>query len=213
MVHGKGTGEHVNKMDVPILVVPRQKLLGAEHFTGFKPAHEFNYEERILAHVHPMRRGDAEENAAFKQPICYVAIVNPAMRKVFAYPRTPQGGDPRIHGKWSWGMGGHVEPCDTGNPLHASMLRELQEEITFTPASTPRPLGYINYEDSPISSVHFGMLYVVETASGVKLNEDAHAQGRFLSLEELKSLCSTADVEDWSKIALEPLERYFEARP
>lgn len=213
MVRPARKGVNMSKMDVQILVVPREKLLGEEHFTGFKAAHEFNYEERILKHVHPMRRGDAEENPSFKQPICYVLLVNPKTKKVFTFQRTPVSGDPRLHGKWSWGMGGHVEPCDTGNPLQASMLRELREEVVLTPTSNPRALGYINYEDSPISQVHFGMLYVVETHSDVHLKEAEHREGTFRDIAELKHLCATADVEDWSRIALAQVERYLETRP
>ncbi len=202
----------MHKMDKQVMVVPREKLLGSEHFEGFS-ATATDFVARILAHHRYMRRGDAEVNASFKQPICYVAIVNPATKSVFAYERASNDntGDSRLHGLYSWGFGGHVEPCDAGeNPLFASRVRELQEEARGT-FGEPRVIGYINDESDAVNQVHFGVLCIIETTGDVALNDPALINGRWVHVSELERLVASKDVrvEAWSRIAVEPLKNYF----
>ena len=202
----------MGKMDKQVMVVPREKLLGSQHFEGFA-ATTTDFVSRILAHHHYMRRGDAEENPAFKQPICYVAIINPVTKSVYAYERASNNhtGDARLHGLYSWGFGGHVEPCDAGeNPLFASRVRELQEEARGT-FSEPKVIGYINDESDAVNQVHFGVLCVVETTGDVALNDPALINGSWVPISELEKRCASPEwnVEAWSKIALEPLKNYF----
>ncbi|MBS3170716.1 hypothetical protein J4223_02960 [Candidatus Woesearchaeota archaeon] len=213
-----------------ILVVDKDCLF-AEHseFFGFIPHGNYDFESRILNpdNYRFTRRGtpdedpsvSAEANTVLKQPIRYVVIVNSNMKKVFAYKRISMDEDPnkiesRLAGKWSWGVGGHIEECDTeGNFIHNSMIREISEEVEFVNGSIQKvsPLGYINDSDF-VGRVHFGLLYLIETdASEVKPISEASA-GRFHSLKELETILENHDcvVEGWSKIALEPLKEYFE---
>ncbi len=205
----------MSKMDKQVMVVPREKLLGSEHFEGFALHGTTNFVSRILTAYEYMRRGDAEENPAYKQPICYVAIINPQTKSVYAYERASNDntGDARLHGLHSWGFGGHVEPCDTGkNPLFASRVRELQEEIRGT-FSEPIVLGYINDESDAVNQVHFGVLCAVETTGDVALNDPALINGRWVPIADLERLVqSNAKVEAWSRIAVEPLKNYFSIR-
>lgn len=208
----------MNKMDKQVMVVPREKLFNSQHFEGFSPHnHERTYVANILAHFKYMRRGDAEENPSFKQPICYTIVVNPLNRTVFAYQRAADDkhyAEKRLQGKYSWGLGGHVEPCDNGdaNPLFASRLRELGEEIeSNAPFSQPSVLGYVNYETDSVGQVHFGVLCIVETTGDILIKDKEIAHGGWKTLAELEQLCSNSQVqvEEWSKLALEPLKKYF----
>ena len=58
----------------------------------------------------------AEESPAFKQLIPYIVLRDG--ERVFFMQRTDAGGDPRLHGKASIGVGGHLNPVDVGaDPL------------------------------------------------------------------------------------------------
>jgi len=166
-----------------------------------------------------MRRGDAEVSESHKHPIPYVMIVNPEEKKVFTYQRASKkehAHEERLHGKWSWGVGGHVEPEDNeGNdPIYSTMIRELEEEVAFDgPVGDHKVLGYINDDRDEVGKVHFGVLYLIETLGDVRPANEEMASGRFLDFGEIEKLCSSEDsnVEGWSEIAVKPLREYFES--
>lgn len=199
----------MGKMDEQIMVVDRKKLFSGNYFQGFSNSRPIDYEQRVLQNFLFMRRGDAEANPEYKQPIGYVLIVNLAMKKIFAYRRSSAGGEGRLYEKWSWGVGGHIDLVDSAgeNPIHASIARELEEEVSVK-INHLKVLGYINDDSNSVGKVHFGILYIAETDSEeVAPNSDEMAEGRLRTFEELNSINSAPeyDVEEWSRISLEPL--------
>ena len=101
-----------------------------------------------------------------------------------------------------------------GNPLHASMLRELEEEVHVDGSITPKVLGYINDDGDDVGKVHFGVLYVIETdSSSVKPNDAEIDGGEFRTIEELEKMNNSSDfeIEEWSRIALKPLKDYLQS--
>lgn len=222
----------MNKSNMQILVVKRNALFGSNgeyFFEGFRPYHEIDYESRIIDNVESMRRGsaneeanhpegNAEKNPSYKQPISYILIVNPITKKVFAYQRSSDNEnytETRLQGKWSWGIGGHIEAQDTkGNPIRESALRELKEEVEFKGEILRRPriLGYIYHDSNLLHQVHFGILYLIETDGEVEPKDSEISHGKFMDLNELEKMCSSNDceVEEWSKTAINPLKDYFQ---
>jgi predicted NUDIX family phosphoesterase len=200
-----------------IMVIDREALFGEDFFEGFKVWTHVDFELRILENCKYLKRGIAECDPTHKQPIGYAIIVNPALRKVFVYRRSVKGEnyhEKRLQGKWSWGVGGHIEEVDVENPIHGSVLREIEEEIEMDGGVSPRVLGYINDDSNDVGKVHFGVLYIVETDSVIVRPKDLEADdGRFMTMEELEEVCGSPDsvVEEWSKIALEPLREYFDS--
>ncbi len=200
-----------------IMVVPCKLLFGSNYFEGFRPQSETDHASRILANFTYMKRGLAEQDPTHKQPIGYSIIVNPVLKKVFAYQRASHDakyGEKRLQGKWSWGVGGHIEKMDTdaGNPLEMSMRRELGEEVSISGSITPKILGYINNDSDDVGKVHFGILYLIETDSlEVKPNDEEIDNGKMRTIGELEEICASPSfaVEEWSRIALEPLKQYF----
>jgi predicted NUDIX family phosphoesterase len=223
----------MGKEDQTIMVIERKHLFGQnnqDYFQGFRSADRVNYESRILANHLWMRRGrsdsnlteDAESNPDFKQPIAYVIVYNPDLKKVFAYQRSQENAayqEARLRGNWSWGFGGHIEKADVNligkNPIQDSMIRELAEEIETADVSKPKIIGYIN-DDTPhiepgkiaVGQVHFGILYLVEaktTQIDPKDQEITLIESKFLA--DLENICALPNtkVDSWSKIALEPL--------
>jgi len=221
----------MGKSDSIIYVVEREKLFEEDkEFQGFKSKEEFDYEERILDNILTMRRGSTEEpkdhpngnaelDTRYKQPIGYMMVVNTSTKEVYTFQRASDDkkySDRRLQGKWSWGVGGHIEPIDSmngsKNPLIESRLRELQEEIIIEgEIQNVFPLGYINDDRDSIGSVHIGILYLIEINGSASKRDDEMQQGIMLSVDKLEELCNAQNVvvESWSRIALEPLKKYF----
>jgi len=131
----------MSKDDAQIIVVERDTLFKDGDFQGFKNHSEIDYESVILSNIKSMRRGNAEIDPTHKQPIGYALIINPKTKKVFAYQRSSKDqhySEKRLQGKWSWGVGGHIDYSDNHheNQLLGSMLRELEEEIEIKGKST-----------------------------------------------------------------------------
>ena len=208
----------MNKFDEEIVVVKRDVLFAEKYFNGYLSNTEYDFEKRINENYEYLRRGDAEENPEWQQPIPYAILVNKANKTVYDYQRASdikKAGEKRLHGKWSLGIGGHVDREDgetSTNPIATSLLRELEEETGITSFKDSRLLGYINQDDNHVGKVHFGILHVIETNEDVipQLAEEI-AHGKFISINELRSFCESedCDVEGWSMICLDPLENYF----
>jgi predicted NUDIX family phosphoesterase len=208
----------MGKEDQIILAVERDKLFIGDHFIGFKPAAEADFESRILEHGEYGRRGDLEEDPNRKQPIGYCCIANPETGRVFAYQRAAneQDADYRLTSKWSWGVGGHIEQdaeSTAQNPIKDGMEREIGEEIEIQgKVYNIQVLGYVNDEDD-IGKVHIGVLYVAKTnATVVAPKSPEIARGELVPIAELERLCADkqAKVETWSRFAVEPLKQMLE---
>ena len=199
--------------DKMIMVVDRVILFADEYFQGFAPSETLDYEQTILDNYHYEKRSIAEKNSTIKQPIAYCLILNPETKQVYTYRRSSKPGEykeKRLRGMWSWGIGGHVdnEDMEEENPIRASLLREISEEINITNISEPQILGYINDDETAVGQVHFGLLYLINTTDNEIKPKDAEiAAGEFKTLEQLEELVTLPNisVEEWSTIALIPL--------
>lgn len=119
---------------------------------------------------HWLPRQAAETTPSFKQWIPYLLLRN-AMGELAAYPR--RGGEKRLHGLWSLGVGGHINPVDRAeNPatgvtvwrqtLWNGLRRELSEEFPAASGGATHFLGLINEEQTDVGRVHLGAVFVHE---------------------------------------------------
>lgn len=203
---------NVEKFDKHIMVIDRATLFADKYFQGFCPAAELDYRRIIDDNYFFKRRGDAEPDPVFKQPIPYVIIVNKETKHIFAYQRstTDSYHEQRLRGKWSWGIGGHVdkvEPTEP-DPLLSSLHREIDEEVDLQDYEEPVLLGYINDDQTEVGAVHFGLLFMVQTSlKKIRPKDREISWGGFMSYDQLEEICMINDsqVETWSEIALEPI--------
>ena len=209
-----------NKDNQLIMVVRKDDLFQNNFFEGFRPYSEVDYESRILENYGFMTRKFAENDPTYKQPILYSVIVNTELKKIFAYQRAKKDknyGEKRLQGKWSIGIGGHIEQRDfrSSNPLEASMLRELDEEVSIERFDmevfkSQKQFGYI-YHDFGVNAVHFGVSYVIETNGEVRPKDKEIEGGSLMTIDELERICSSEEfeVEDWSKTLLTHLKNFY----
>jgi predicted NUDIX family phosphoesterase len=212
-------GVSMGKNDQLIMVIERSILFNNEvdAFQGFKLADSnIDFENRILSNYSFKRRGDMESDKNYKQPISYCIIANLDKHKFFLYQRDSKNADPRITSNWSWGVGGHIEKIDIApdaNPLYTSMLREISEEVFIDGKILgTKLLGYVNDDSNDIGSVHFGLLYLLETdADIVRLNSNEIQKAEMVSPAKLELLCAdeTCGIDTWSRIAMTPLRESY----
>lgn len=207
-----------DKEDYEIMVVAKSAIFSNNNlFTGYHSISESPDFESIINknHIFTMRYADAENNENLVQPVCYTALVNNATKKVFLYKRSKKDkdyGERRLQGKYSIGLGGHVERQDTNssNPLRESLEREVfKEEVeVIGNYSKPKLLGYIYDDSNKVGRVHFGLLYYAETDALSVFGRDPEiTKEKFVTIKALEAMCrdSRIKIENWTRIALKPI--------
>lgn len=203
----------MDKNEELILVVKRKSLFLGDVFEGFmRPSVDFL--SRILDNFEYVKRGIAEQDENFKQPIGYAVIFNPKSKKLFLYQRDSDKNnyfESRLYGKWSLGIGGHIDKSEENseNPVLAGLLREVSEEVNISGEVKPELLGYINDDSDDVGKVHFGVLYLIKVDSDdVSIAGKEHKRGKMMSFSEFENLLSDKSVvvEDWSKIAFNAIK-------
>lgn len=161
--------------------------------------------DRIIAQIRQnavfLPRPEAEADPAYKQIISYVIIRRG--KDVFSTCRLNKGGESRLHGLISLGIGGHINPVDACNDiLEHGMRRELEEEVALsTEPLSLTPIGFINDDKNDVGKVHLGMLSVMDVPlhCTVTVREVEKLAGCWLPIASLSS--HLAEMETWSQIA------------
>ncbi|AFJ61897.1 MULTISPECIES: hypothetical protein [Bacillati] len=206
----------MNKMDEIILAAPRSDVFQNEMLTfqGVNSEDEriVNIMAQIEAHFFEIRRGDAEEDPRFKQPIPYVVIRRDD--EVFVYERLAGGGESRLHNKLSLGFGGHMNPMEGAasfsEVLKQNTNRELAEELYIREEDKQNivTLGLINDDENDVGKVHIGILSALQLASAaqVEVKEKDQIAGRWMKLSELKEENVYQRLEAWSQFVADILQ-------
>jgi predicted NUDIX family phosphoesterase len=203
-----------NKMDEQIIVVPRKALFNNETLVFQGTEDNKDIVNVIMSNIEKnfgvMRRGDAEENPNFKQPIPYAVIRRG--KELFMYERLSGGGEQRLHGKLSLGAGGHMnyEPADSFEEvIGINLARELEEELDISHSVTPKAVGLINDDSTPVNKVHIALLVILDLPADatVGVRETDQLKGSWITLEELKKEDTFERLEDWSKIVVQTLDK------
>ena len=189
-----------------VLVLPRAEVPGGTDFEGLRPADDRALEAlraAVARHGRYLDRPLAEEDPTHKQLIPYV-IVRDA-DAIFLMHRTDAGGDPRLHGRASVGVGGHLNPVDEGeDALLAGLRREWSEELVADWEPEFRLLGFLNDDSNPVGSVHLGVVFEVEAAGRpVDVREHEKLVGAFAAPGELAG--SWDRLETWSRLVAEAI--------
>lgn len=173
--------------------------------------------------------------ATHRQLLPYMVVTKliDGKHHVLTYQRAKGVGEDRLLGKKSIGVGGHVDLADvqfdTGNTIclqstvHASVVRELWEELTLTNAEGDEieangygvfselldtcvgKTGYINDNSDMVGRDHLGIFGVITIPDthDVKMRETSLVQLGWFSFDELSK--DTSEFENWSKLLIEKL--------
>ena len=146
-------------------------------------------------------RPAAEEDPSYKQIIPYVVLTRKGL--VFATRRLNKGGESRLHGKVSIGIGGHINPVDETDRrsvLMKGLEREVDEEVYIQRRGELVPQGFINDDGNGVGAVHLGLCFSMEVEGEVSVKETEKLSGGWMSLQELRG--EFDNMETWSQIAL-----------
>ncbi len=143
-------------------------------------------------------RDRMERDPAFKQIIPYLVLRDG--ERYFLMRRTDAGGDPRLHGRHSIGVGGHLNPGDGG--LLGGLRREWEEELVaaFMPAF--QLVALLNDDTTEVGRVHLGAVYLADAAGApVAIRETDKLSGSFVDPERVAAVADR--LETWSRLVFE----------
>lgn len=135
--------------------------------------------------------------------------------KVWAYERTPKGGETRLHNKVAVAVGGHWDMSDIvmndgvidlDRSLKTAIERELAEEIKLVSNITKTTVlsKMICADDTDVDRVHIAMVYLHELdGDGIASAEDQLKAIGFVEPDEL--LSDRYNTEVWAKLICEIL--------
>ncbi len=161
--------------------------------------------EYILANHSFRSRALAETDNTFKQIIPYVVVRHE--NSYLLTRRTNRQTESRLHGKYSVGIGGHINDAEQFSPnqtvVEAGLERELEEEIHLLGKRLSLDLaGIISDDSTPVGQVHLGLVFLLQTASAeFKVNEEDLMSAEWATVEKLRECC--AGMETWSQIVLQ----------
>jgi predicted NUDIX family phosphoesterase len=153
-----------------------------------------------------INRSEAELDRNHKQLIPYVLVI--CGDKILRYRRGKGGGEKRLHGLFSVGVGGHISEEDNGlfsNAVgyHESMRRELMEEVAIEGAKEAA-VALINDDSTDVGYVHFGVVHVlIVTSENVAGNRSGIVSPEFVPIAD--AVKDAAEYESWSRFCLEHL--------
>ena len=156
-----------------------------------------------------MDRDAAEQDPSHKQLIPY--CVFRCGDRILHYTRGKSGGESRLHAKISVGVGGHVNPVDTGGgktgpaAYHAAVSREIDEELELWQDHPHRIIALLNDDSNAVGQVHLGIVHLIDLQTdAVASREDALADLGFTALAALNGPWFER-LETWSQYCIRHL--------
>lgn len=203
----------MSKFDEQIIVVSREILFNNEKnaFNGFLSKNDVQGEEIFdtFKNYEVKRRGDMEEDPSYKQLISYCLLEN-ENDEILVYQRLSGGGEERLHGQSSVGVGGHmnnVVGADSINEvLRVNAQRELHEEVGLSEdrSQNMEYIGFINDDTNEVGKVHIGVVFKIKVkSSDVEVKETDTLKINWVSQDEINDL---NHFESWSALILKDLK-------
>lgn len=152
----------------------------------------------ILNNFEFLPRPEAESDPSHKQIIPYVVICRGD--EVFFTRRLKKGGEARLHGLLSLGVGGHINSETDGcgaDVLFRGMKREIEEEVSIESMGEMTPCGIINDDTTEVGSVHLGLFYTLEVTGEVYVLETEKLEGFWVKRADMAGL--SEQMETWSQ--------------
>jgi len=184
-----------------VYVVPRAALPEAADWYGLRTDRlgEFVAAAERDGRYEP--RSEMERDPSFKQIIPYLVLRDGT--RYFLMQRTAAGGDERLHGRFSIGVGGHLNPGDGG--LLGGLEREWAEELIADFVPEFRLVALLNDDTTAVGAVHLGAVYEADVdGRPVAIRETNKLTGGFATPVDVAAVEDR--LETWSRLAFRFLE-------
>ena len=189
-----------------VLVVPTSMI---EPYLG-KTAFVYKNIDDIIGtiqsnHIY-IDREYAEYSKEYKQIIPYAILTNG--NEIFLTRRLKGQTEVRLHGLFSFGLGGHINPSEeiSENVILEGMKRELNEEVGLKNIPDVKCAGIINDHSTDVSNYHIGLVYCIHVNEKIAIKEVDKMLGKWATEEEIKERYE--QLESWSQIAWDSQERW-----
>ncbi|PTJ84779.1 DNA mismatch repair protein MutT [Staphylococcus succinus] len=203
----------MSKFDEMITVVPRTILFNNEknQFNGFLDKNFAKGQEVFdtLSKYEIKRRGDMEEDPTYKQLISYCILEN-EHDEILVYERLSGGGESRLHGQSSIGVGGHMNDVlgaeSINEVLRINAQRELEEEVGLPDHKSQNLayIGFINDDTNEVGEVHLGVVFKIKVSSiDVEAKETDTLRIKWVDQSKIDNY---DEFETWSSLILEALQ-------
>ncbi len=184
-----------------VYVVPRAVLPDQARWYGLRADGLDAFVEAVERDGRYEARTPMELDPSFKQIIPYLVLRDGP--RYFLMQRTSAGGDARLHGNYSIGVGGHLNPGDGG--LLGGLRREWTEELRASFVPEFQLVGLLNDDTTSVGAVHLGAVYVADVAGRpVTVRETHKLTGGFAATTEVSAVADR--LETWSRLAFDFLE-------
>ena len=203
----------MSKFDEMITVVPRKILFNDEEnkFNGFLDKNTVKGQEIFdtLSKFEVKRRGDMEEDPTFKQLISYCILEN-ENDELLVYERLSGGGEARLHGQSSIGVGGHMNDVKCSESinevLRVNAQRELEEEVGLSESKSQNLayIGFINDDTNEVGEVHLGVVFKIHVNSNdVEAMETDTLRIKWVDQSKIEDY---DEFETWSALILQAIK-------
>jgi predicted NUDIX family phosphoesterase len=153
-----------------------------------------------------LNRSEAELDRRYKQLIPYVLII--CNDRILRYRRGKGGGEKRLHGFYSVGIGGHISDVDielfSNAGYQQGMRRELMEEVAIE-NDKDAAVAAINDDSTDVGYVHFGVVHVLSVP-----NEDVAGSRSGIVAPEFVPIAEAmkggSEYETWSQFCLQNID-------
>ena len=187
--------------DERVFVVPRTALPASAAWYGLRTEGLDTFAAAVERDGRYEPRPAMEVDPSFKQIIPYLVLRDE--RRYFLMQRTTAGADARLHGMYSIGVGGHLNPGDGG--LLGGLEREWHEELVADFLPTFVLVALLNDDTTAVGAVHLGAVFVAEAEGRpVAIRETHKLRGQFADPADVAAVVDR--METWSRLAFEFLE-------
>jgi predicted NUDIX family phosphoesterase len=184
-----------------VFVVPRSVVPDAAAWYGLRTDGLVAFVTAVERDGRYEPRAEMERDPSFKQIIPYLVLRDGA--RYFLMQRTDAGADARLHGLYSIGVGGHLNPGDGG--LLGGLEREWHEELITDFLPEFHLVALLNDDTTPVGAVHLGAVYVADVGGRpVAIRETHKLTGTFAEPGDVTAVVGR--METWSRLCFEFLE-------
>ena len=152
-------------------------------------------------------RRELEDDPSFKQIIPYGVISY--KESFYLFRRKVGQKEKRLHNKYTLGVGGHMNPCNSNEDEEQYIIdelkRELFEEVRLLDGCLLESIefvGFINDDTIPVSKVHIGLLYNIRVSnSDIVIRETDKLTASWVDRSNLIKFYDA--METWTRIAFD----------
>ena len=186
--------------DELVFVVPRDAVIDGAGWHGLRTDGLDDFVAAIERDGRYEPREAMETEPGFKQVIPYLVLRDG--ERYFLMQRTSAGRDERLHGRYSIGVGGHLNPGDGG--LLGGLRREWDEELIADFVPDFRLIALLNDDTTEVGTVHLGAVFIADAAGRpVAIRETDKLSGSFVDAVDVEAVADR--LETWSRLVFESL--------